>query len=202
LLLVSVGTTFCTDSWRPPWGSRALKVNPPSTPSMVIRTEYRVTRYSMGSSDPLPTGFEIRFGGLNFQATGNGYLMRLTNREELRARRQAGSAPVAAARVAATPAPANMNVVGPSASRRRRRSGQRSRQARSERRHAERVASQRGAPVSTTTTAQAGSARSPGRAFPSVCAAPRRPTPPTPMPAPRCAGFPCHTLKFSISGCE
>jgi hypothetical protein len=51
---------------------------------MVIRTEYRSTRYSMGSSDPLPAGFEIRFGGLNFQATGNGYLMRLTNREELR----------------------------------------------------------------------------------------------------------------------
>jgi hypothetical protein len=32
----------------------------------------------MGSSDPLPAGFEIRFGGLNFQATGNGYLMLLT----------------------------------------------------------------------------------------------------------------------------
>jgi hypothetical protein len=43
--------------------------------------------YSMGSSDPLPAGFEIRFGGLNFQATGNDYLMRLTNREKLRARR-------------------------------------------------------------------------------------------------------------------
>jgi hypothetical protein len=37
---------------------------------MVIRTEYRGTRYSMGISDPLPAGFEIRFGGLNFQATG------------------------------------------------------------------------------------------------------------------------------------
>jgi hypothetical protein len=65
---------------------------------MVVRTEYRGTRYCMGSSDPLPAGFEIRFGSLNFQATGNGYLMRLTNREELRARRQAGSAPVPAAR--------------------------------------------------------------------------------------------------------
>jgi hypothetical protein len=54
---------------------------------MVIRTEYRGTRYSMGSSDPLPAGFEIRFGSLNFQATGNGYLMRLTNCEELRAQR-------------------------------------------------------------------------------------------------------------------
>jgi hypothetical protein len=35
-----------------------------------------------------------------------------------------------------------------------------------------------------------GSARSPGRASPSVCAAPRRPTPPTPTSAPQCAGFP------------
>jgi hypothetical protein len=52
---------------------------------MVIRTEYRGTRYCKGSSDPLPTGFEIRFVGLIFQATRNGYLMRLTNREELRA---------------------------------------------------------------------------------------------------------------------
>jgi hypothetical protein len=121
---------------------------------MVIRTEYRGTRYSMGSSDPLPVGFEIRFGGLNFQATGNSYLMRLTNREELRARRQAGSAPVAAARVATTPTLASTDAAGPSASRRRRRSGQRSRQARSERRQAERVASQRGAPVSTTTAGE------------------------------------------------
>jgi hypothetical protein len=89
---------------------------------MVIRTEYRGTRYSMGSSDPLPAGFEIRFGGLNFQATGNGYLMHLTNREELRTRRQAGSAPVAAAQLAMTPTPASTDAAGPSASRRCRRS--------------------------------------------------------------------------------
>jgi hypothetical protein len=94
---------------------------------MVIRTEYRGQRYSMGSSDPLPAGFEIRFGSLNFQATGNGYLMRLTNCEELRARRQAESVPVAAARVAATPAPTSTDTAGPSAPRRRRRSGQHSR---------------------------------------------------------------------------
>jgi hypothetical protein len=37
----------------------------------VIRTEYRFQRYSMGSSDSLPAGFEIRLGRLNFQATGN-----------------------------------------------------------------------------------------------------------------------------------
>jgi hypothetical protein len=123
---------------------------------MVIRTKYRGTRYSMGSSDPLPAGFEIRFGGLNFQATGNGYLMRLTNREELRARRQAGSTPVAAARVATMPTSASTDAAGPSAPRRHRRSGQRSRQARSERRHAERVASQRGAPVNTSIAAPTG----------------------------------------------
>jgi hypothetical protein len=46
---------------------------------MVIHTECRGQRYSMGSSDPLPAGFEIQFGGLIFQDTGNGYLMRLTN---------------------------------------------------------------------------------------------------------------------------
>jgi hypothetical protein len=110
----------------------------------------------MGSSDPLPAGFEIRFGGLNFQATGNGYLMRLTNREELRARRQAGSAPVPAARTTTAQTPAGTDAAGSSVPRRRRRSGQRSRQARSERRQAECAASQRSAPVSTTTTAPAG----------------------------------------------
>jgi hypothetical protein len=86
---------------------------------MVIRTEYRGQRYSMGSSDPLPAGFEIRFGSLSFQATGNGYLMRLTNHDELRARRQAGPVPVAAARVAATPTPASTDAAGPSAPRNR-----------------------------------------------------------------------------------
>jgi hypothetical protein len=90
---------------------------------MVNRTEYRGTCYSMGSSDPLPVGFEIRFGGLNFQATGNGYLMRLTNREELRARHQAGSAPVDAARVATTQTPTGTDAAGPSASRHHRCSG-------------------------------------------------------------------------------
>jgi hypothetical protein len=99
---------------------------------MVIRTEYRGTRYFMGSSDPLPAGFEIRFGGLNFQAMGNGYLMRLTNREELRSWRQAGSAPVPAARTTTAQTPAGTDAAGPSTPRRRRRSGLRSRQARSE----------------------------------------------------------------------
>jgi hypothetical protein len=47
-------------------GHGALKVNSSPALSMVIRTEYRGQSYSMGSSDPLPVGFEIRFGGLNF----------------------------------------------------------------------------------------------------------------------------------------
>jgi hypothetical protein len=133
---------------------------------MVIRTEYHGQRYSMGSSDPLPAGFEIRFGGLNFQATGNGYLMRLTNREELRARRQAGPVPAAVARVATTPAPASTDVAGPSAPQRRRRSGQYSRQARSERRRAARVASQRNALTSEMTAAPTGEHSVSGPRFP------------------------------------
>jgi hypothetical protein len=133
---------------------------------MVIRTEYRGQRYSMGSSDPLPAGFEIRFGGLNFQATGNGYLMRLTNREELRARCQAGPVPAAAARVAATLVPASTDAAGPSAPRRRCRSCQRSRQAWSERRHAARVASQRDALTGETTAAPAGERSVSGPRFP------------------------------------
>jgi hypothetical protein len=47
---------------------------------MVIRTKYRGLRYAMGSSDPLSAGFEIRIGSMNIQATGNDYLMRITNR--------------------------------------------------------------------------------------------------------------------------
>jgi hypothetical protein len=57
---------------------------------MVIRTEYRGQRYATGSSDPLPVGFEIQFGSLNFQATGNSYLMRITNCDKLRARSATG----------------------------------------------------------------------------------------------------------------
>jgi hypothetical protein len=92
--------------------------------------------------------------------------MRLTNHEELRAWRQAGSTPAAAARVATMQTPTSTDAAGPSASRRRHRSGQRSRQARSERRHAERVASQRGAPISTTTAASAGERMVSGPRFP------------------------------------
>jgi hypothetical protein len=85
---------------------------------MVIRTEYKGQRYSMGSSDPLPAGFEIRFGSLNFQATGNGYLMRITNRDELHTWRLTGSGPVPVAPAAHALAPAQAGAAGPPAPRR------------------------------------------------------------------------------------
>jgi hypothetical protein len=82
---------------------------------MVIRTEYRGQRYSMGSSDPVLVGFEIRFGSLNFQATGNGYLMRITNRDKLRAWRQAGADPASIAPATRAPTTAQVDAAGPSA---------------------------------------------------------------------------------------
>jgi hypothetical protein len=94
---------------------------------MVIRTKYRGQRYSMGSSEPLPVGFEIRFGSLNFQATANGYLMRITNRDELHPRRSTGPGPVPVTPAVDAPVPAQADTAGPPAPRRRRRSGQRSR---------------------------------------------------------------------------
>jgi hypothetical protein len=69
----------------------------------------------MGSSDPLPAGFEIRFGSLNFQATGNGYLMRITNRDELHSRRSTGPGPVPVAPAADAPVPTQAGAAGPSA---------------------------------------------------------------------------------------
>jgi hypothetical protein len=81
----------------------------------------------MGSLDPLPAGFEIRFRSMNFQATGNGYLMRITNRDELRVRRPTRPGPVPAAPATDAPTSAQADAVGPPAPRRRRRSGQCSR---------------------------------------------------------------------------
>jgi hypothetical protein len=120
----------------------------------------------MGSLDPLPAGFEIRFGSLNFQATGNGYLMRITNRDELRARWQTGPAPVPVAPVAGTPTPASTDAAGPSAPRRRRRSGQCSRQARTEHRQAACAAPQGDAPTGETATAPTGERSVSGPRFP------------------------------------
>jgi hypothetical protein len=85
---------------------------------MVTRTEYRSQRYSMGSSNPLPTGFEIRFGSLNFQATGNDYLMRITNCAELHPWRSIGPGPIPVAPSTDAPVPAKADIAGPSAPRR------------------------------------------------------------------------------------
>jgi hypothetical protein len=81
----------------------------------------------MGSSDPLTAGFEIRFGSLNFQATGNDYFMRITNRDELHPWQSTGPGPIPATPAGDASAPALVDAAGASAPRRRRRSGQRSR---------------------------------------------------------------------------
>jgi hypothetical protein len=82
---------------------------------MVICTEYSGQRYSMGSSDPLLARFEIRLRSLNFQATRNGYLMRITNRDELHPWRSTGPGPIPVTPGADAPAPAQADVAGPSA---------------------------------------------------------------------------------------
>jgi hypothetical protein len=87
----------------------------------------------MGSSDPLPAGFEIRFGSLNFQATGNGYLMRITNRDELHLWRSTGPGLMPAMLATDALAPAQAAAASTSTPRHHRRSGQSSCQARMER---------------------------------------------------------------------
>src|SRR6185312_13221598 len=74
----------------------------------------RSNPFPMGASDPLPAGYVIWFGSLEFRANGNGYLM------ELLSPRRNPDAPISPAR-------------------RNRRSGQRSQQARMERRRAARL---------------------------------------------------------------
>jgi hypothetical protein len=98
-----------------PGRGAALKISFPPAISMVIRTEYMSQRYYMGSSDPLPAGFKIRFGSLNFQATGNGYLMRITNHAELHPWRSTGPGLVPATPAADAPAPAQADAAVPSA---------------------------------------------------------------------------------------
>src|SRR6185503_301899 len=71
----------------------------------------RSNPHPMGVSDPLPAGRVISFGSLEFRATGNGYLMQLLS-------------------------PGRDPVTPTLPARRDRRSGQRSRQARAERRRA------------------------------------------------------------------
>jgi hypothetical protein len=72
---------------------------------MVIRTEITSQRYAVGSSDPFPARFEIQFGSLNFQATGNGYLMCLTNRDELHLWGSTGPGPMPATPATDNPTP-------------------------------------------------------------------------------------------------
>jgi hypothetical protein len=130
-------------------------------------------RYSMGSSDPLLAGFEIRFGSLNFQAMGNDYLMRITNRAELHPWRSIGPGPVPATPVADAPAPAQADVAGPSAPQHRRRSGQRSRR---EWNDVEPRAPRHNAthPSATQRRRPQGSAWPPSRGSPTGCATPRQ----------------------------
>jgi hypothetical protein len=156
---------------------------------MVIRTEYRGQRYSMGSSDPLPAGFEIRFGSLNFSGHGE----RLPH-----AHHQPRRTPCAAAN-RANPGPRRTcrwgtnarqhGCCGPSAPRRRRRSDQRSRQARTERRRAARAALQATRPPARRQPFRRGSTRFQDRDSPSTSVAPRQRTSPPPTPTRRRAGF-------------
>jgi hypothetical protein len=81
----------------------------------------------MGSSDPFPAGFKIRFGSLNFQATGNDNLMRITNRDKLHPWPLTGLGTVPATPAVDAPAPTMEDVVGLSARRCRQHSDQRSR---------------------------------------------------------------------------
>jgi hypothetical protein len=71
----------------------------------------------MGSSDPLPARFEIRFRSLNFQATGNDYLMRITNHDELHPWRSIGRGPMPTTFATDALVLAQEDVVGTSAPR-------------------------------------------------------------------------------------
>jgi hypothetical protein len=89
---------------------------------MVIHTEYRGQRYSMGSSDPLPG--RVRNPVREPELPDHGEQLPQTNRDELRARRQTEPGPVPAPPAADAPGPARVDVAGPSAPRHCRRSGQ------------------------------------------------------------------------------
>jgi hypothetical protein len=52
---------------------------------MVTVTERTLERLAWGRSDPFPAEFEIWFGSIHYQATGNGYHMCILNRDVLRA---------------------------------------------------------------------------------------------------------------------
>lgn len=83
--------------------------------------EWTPINYRMGCSDPFPAGYEIKFGGFLFQATSNGYHMRII-----------GGRPVLGG-PAARPKPQETPPL-PVTPKRRRRSGARAKRARATRR--------------------------------------------------------------------
>jgi hypothetical protein len=118
----------------------------------------------MGSSNP-PARSEIRFGSLNFQATGNVYLMRITNRDQLHPWRSTGLGPMPAMPTTDAPTPAQADAAGTAAPRRLRCSVQRSRLVRMERRRAAHAAA-RGDTATDGATASAGEHAAAGPQFP------------------------------------
>jgi hypothetical protein len=106
----------------------------------------------MGSSDPFPAEFEIWYGSLNFQVTGNDYLMCLTNCNELHPWQSIGLGLTPTTPATDTPAPAQAVVASTSMPRRRRRSSQHSLQARMELRQDTHAATRRDAPPPTDAT--------------------------------------------------
>jgi hypothetical protein len=169
-------------------GDRTLKI---SSTSPLDGNSHRVPQPEVfhGQLGPLPAGFEIRFGSLNFQATGNDYLMRITNQDELRARQATGPAPIHAAPAADAPVPAQADAAGPSAPRRRRRPvsalGRRGRNDDAP------CATPRSTmrPPAIRQPLRQGNARFPDRGSPSACTVPRRHMSPPPTPMRQRAGL-------------
>jgi hypothetical protein len=135
----------------------------------------------MGSSDPLPA-----------QATGNGYLMCITNHDELHPRRSTGPGPVPSYPLLTPRRPPkrtlralqhlNADVAPVSALDRCRRNDDGPR------------ASPRNAIADETATAPTGGVRFPGRGSPSACAVPQWRTPRPPAPTWWCAGVVLATI--------
>jgi hypothetical protein len=157
---------------------------------MVIRTEYRGQRYSMGSSDPLSAEFEIRFGSLNFQATGTATSCASpTAKNFVRDGRPGQPRPLShlplgdqcpLARM--LQAPQRLDAVDAPDSALDRR-GRNTDRLRAPHRHAAHSPARRQPP-------QRGSARFQDHGSPSACAAPRRRTSPPLAPTQRRAGHP------------
>jgi hypothetical protein len=85
-----------------------MQYSAPSTPLLDVRPPTG-TRIKTSVTSCLALAIE------NFQATGNVYLMRITNRNELHPWRSTGPGPVPVATAADAPAPAQADAAGPSA---------------------------------------------------------------------------------------